>query len=655
MTANEPHSLPEESKVKKNAFKLVLPKGVKLTPSIKRKLNELGCPYHPHLRAYVGDLKIKEQTILLLKQYGIQEELREIFNPFPTQSKEINSLENQIEFLQKKTHDDYIKILVSIDQYNKNKSHHEQVDRADFDDPPRIENLFGEMSEDRRQASFSFLMEIYNLIQINREEEEKLTNLRNSLRLHEAEEIVECKLLKNLEKNEIGDAEMFIDCHKGKYVFDPSEGKSGGFYLWSGSRWELDNHKERYKDFDSVSNAYFEASRNEKLTPAEKQALSSRSKQLRTDRRRQNVFETISAELSFRGQWDYFPKLLPCANGIFNLSTGTFQEAKASHYIRKICPTNYNPTAQCPKFLNFLKEISLDDPEWVEFLKRLIGYAIFGVPSEELVIYWYGEKGRNGKGTLAKVLQHVLGPLVRTFPSEMLLLQKHSPSSSSPSPELANLEGVRLALFSEINEGRKIDSAKVKNLSGRDKISCRRLYSNVDLQIEPSHTMILQTNYKPQAPADDNALWARNILVPFKASFVRNPQQINEYLLKEHLKEELLEESEGILLWIIEGCNDYRMNGLQIPQSILDQTENYRRENDGIGRFIEERCIQAPEFSTPKSKVEKAIFDFCEKNGFKRPSRLEVSNYLKRVFEERRLGEGRFWIGVKLLKDEVEL
>lgn len=105
--------------------------------------------------------------------------------------------------------------------------------------------------------------------------------------------------------------------------------------------------------------------------------------------------------------------------------------------------------------------------------------------------------------------------------------------------------------------------------------------------------MILQTNYKPKAPADDKALWSRNILVPFEACFDKNPN--------ENLKEELLEESEGILNWLIQGCLEYQEIGLDVPQSVKDQTESYRKENDGIGLFLEEACVEAPEFSTQKS------------------------------------------------------
>lgn len=53
-----------------------------------------------------------------------------------------------------------------------------------------------------------------------------------------------------------------------------------------------------------------------------------------------------------------------------------------------------------------------------------------------------------------QTLENVLGGLAKTFPAEMLLLQRNPPSSSTPRSEKANLQGVRFAIFSEIDESK---------------------------------------------------------------------------------------------------------------------------------------------------------------------------------------------------------
>ena len=143
------------------------------------------------------------------------------------------------------------------------------------------------------------------------------------------------KILNCLEKNEIGDAELFVERFKDKYVFDPYEGKSGAFYLWNGSVWALDTHKERYKDFDEVADEYLKASEANELDKTTKEALKKRAKDLRAHRRRQNVLETVSSSLSFRETWDISPYLLPCKNGVVDLRTGTFTETKREQIPKK--------------------------------------------------------------------------------------------------------------------------------------------------------------------------------------------------------------------------------------------------------------------------------------------------------------------------------
>lgn len=634
----------EEIRLEKNAFKIKSKSKSKLkfTPSIKKELKDvIGCQYVDILSAYVCPLGSKTEVSNLLEKNKINADLVEFHNPLPKKSKKINGMETRLHILEKEVHQEDMELLVEAHKMKDEEGRHKSI--HDFKEPPK------EPEKDEKSGGLRYRLEmdIHERVKANEEKRVEAEELRRLIEQHENEKTENEKVLERLNKNESGDAEIFVELFENKYLFDPTEGKNGAFYLWDGYQWALDIHKERYKDFEKVSDTYLIAISDESIDESISKEFLKRSHQLRTSRRRNNVLETVSAYLSFKGSWDFCPEKLPCKNGIINLKTGDLEQSNRENYIKKVCLVNYDKNAQCPKFAEFLNEITLGDIELASFIKRVIGYSLLGVPKEEKIFYLYGD-GRNGKGTLMHLIQHVLGSLSKTFPSEMLLSQRNPPSSSSPNPELANLEGVRMAVFSEINEGRKIDSAKVKNLSGRDIIPCRRLYSNVDLQITPTHTMILQTNYKPKAPSDDKALWSRNILIPFKARFVKDPKENHERPIKENLKDELLEESEGILKWMVDGCLEYQEKGLQVPQSVIDQTEGYRKENDGIGRFLEEMCFEDPAVSTQKSKMETAIKSYCKANEIKEPTRNEISDYLKIRFNEGSNGKNRLWMGVKI-------
>lgn len=460
------------------------------------------------------------------------------------------------------------------------------------------------------------------------------------------------EILNALSRNERGDAELFVKLYGHKYVFDSSEGKSGEFYFWDETCWRLDRDRQRYRDMELVARWYAwaagERGKDQEVDTDEIKALNARAFALRSARRCKSVFEFVAVEIPFHGEWDNNPGLLPCENGIIDLKTGALLEHSPQRHVRTICPTKFNPQAKNELFNKFLDDITLDREEIKTFLKVAFGAALLGDAKEERIFILYGKDGRNGKGTLLQTLEKVLGGFARTFPCEMLLMQRNPPSSSNATPELANLQGVRLAIFSEVNKGRKIDSSKVKNLSGRDTISTRRLYSNVDMQLRPTHTLFLQTNFKPEAPADDNALWTRNVLISFEAHFCETPSAQHERKVDPGLKERLLNEREGILLWLVQSCLEYQRSGLKLPESVIAATQAYRDEFDGISTFLKERCTIDPIMCTMGAKMRDAIKEFCHQNGFHTPNEREIHDALSRQFERKKTNRGFEWRGVSI-------
>lgn len=233
------------------------------------------------------------------------------------------------------------------------------------------------------------------------------------------------------------------------------------------------------------------------------------------------------------------------------------------------------------------------------------------------------------------------------------MLQRNPLSSSTPRPDLIHLKGTRLAIFSEINEGREIDSATLKNLTGRDTIAARSLFSNDVKNFPPTHSIVLQANHKPKAPAEDKALWYRAILIPFELSFVEEPREPYERKVDRHIEERLIANSSGILRWLVQGAQEYLSSGLSIPKEITQATEGYQQENDGIGMFLREKCVRDSVVSSKKTQTTKAIQEFCLDSKFKKPSRNEINNYLR----EKGFGEGHdkfgdHWIGFSIRSDQ---
>jgi putative DNA primase/helicase len=389
------------------------------------------------------------------------------------------------------------------------------------------------------------------------------------------------------------------------------------------------------------------------------QTFRKRGVSLKTKRRMTDVLDMATTGiygkggLTFSGEWDNHPGCIPCSNGILKIDSGNLLTPERHHFIRKSSRVNFDKSVSSEEFHAFVVQIMNESRENAAFLRRYFGYASLGHPVEDRFLFLYGKHGRNGKGTLIRCIASVLGDLARTFSPELILLQRNPTSSSTPRPDLMHLEGTRLAIFSEINEGRQIDSAILKNLTGRDDIAARSLFSNYIKNFAPTHSIVLQANHKPKAPAEDQALWYRAILIPFELSFVDEPRELYERKVDRHIEEKLIVNASGILRWLVQGAQEYLSGGLSIPKEITQATEGYRQENDGIGVFLREKCVLDNAFSSKREQTTQAIQEFCVDSKFKKPSRNEINDYLReKGFREDHGRRGDRWIGFSIRSDQ---
>jgi putative DNA primase/helicase len=154
------------------------------------------------------------------------------------------------------------------------------------------------------------------------------------------------------------------------------------------------------------------------------------------------------------------------------------------------------------------------------------------------------------------------------------------------------LKGLRLAIASETDEGRKFSSARVKWLTGGDTITARGLYDKHPTEFDPTHLLILLTNHEPGAPVGDLAFWERCFLVRHLLSFVRRkPDKDFEREANPKLPTELKNAGPAILAWLVQGCLDWQKEkGLHPPDSVIKSTKEYRDEADYIGQFLDTCC-----------------------------------------------------------------
>lgn len=197
---------------------------------------------------------------------------------------------------------------------------------------------------------------------------------------------------------------------------------------------------------------------------------------------------------------------------------------------------SFDPGAGCPRWQRFLREVFGDDEELIGFVRRLVGYSLTGDTREHALIVFHGA-GANGKTTFVETWKKLLGDCARTAAFDSFARARGDRGVRN---DLARLHGARLVVASESGEGRKLDEATVKQLTGGDTVTARFLYGE-HFEFRPQFKLCLVTNHRPQVSGDDDAIWRRLRLVPFEVSF-----QGREDL---KLPTELRQELSGILAW----------------------------------------------------------------------------------------------------------
>ncbi|MFN7333164.1 MAG: phage/plasmid primase, P4 family, partial [bacterium] len=329
---------------------------------------------------------------------------------------------------------------------------------------------------------------------------------------------------------------------------------------------------------------------------------------------------TIDHELL--NQNSYFLNL---QNGTLDLSTSEFRDHRQTDSITQIANVAYDPNASCPKWRAFIDLIFGSDDEAKRYIQALLGYSCSGDVGEHILPICYGS-GANGKSTLWNAIVELLGDYAMLAPSKLLL-----GTTNEHDTIIASLYQRRLVAISEPDEGSKLREARVKELTGDEQITARRMREDY-WSFRRTHKFWLSTNHLPQINGTDEGIWRRIKLIPFRVDLRTVTKPIPDY----H-KLLISEEGPGILNWLLEGFKDWRKNGFIEPQSVISETRSYRGSSDELGRFIADCCEVSPELVVASSE----LFDAYRTWGGEL-SQVRFSKQMQTRFAHSKRNFGRF-------------
>lgn len=269
--------------------------------------------------------------------------------------------------------------------------------------------------------------------------------------------------------------------------------------------------------------------------------------------------------------------LLNTPAGTFDLRTNVMRPHDPLDRITKT--TAVAPCAQGGElFRRFLEEITGGDASLMRFLQVSLGACLSGAIEGHWMLFWTGS-GRNGKNTLGDLVMDVIGDYAKKIPSSTLMSKLHEDHPT----EIANLQGVRLAVSSEVEDGAHWHEARINELTGDQALTARFMRGNF-FEFKRTHKHLIYGNHRPQLRNVTDALKARIKIVPFKQSFVGREDPT--------LATKLREEAGFVLSWLIEGHAAWMTSGCKLPmcEAIEAESRDYFEAQSTVEAWISE-CV----------------------------------------------------------------
>lgn len=384
-------------------------------------------------------------------------------------------------------------------------------------------------------------------------------------------------------------ADLLVELSEGNHRFIIPWGE---WYAWNGRVWESDNLETAIQEIAKKVHRRLLHELRHAHSDEHYKALIKLSNRARSHAGIRAMIALARSHPKIVTSYDQLDRhhlLLTLANGTIDLTTSELMPHTREHLLTKHTGVDYTPDATCPRWLRFLTEV-LPDPEVREYLQRWAGYCLTGLTVEHVMQLLIGS-GANGKSVLLSVLRQLMGEYARPMRSDVLMVQQ----TAQHPQEVAVLFGSRLVTSSEIEAGSRLHEPRVKELTGGDAISTRRLYQN-EWTFTPTHKFMLAANHLPSIRGGDEGIWRRLRVVRFEVT-------IDEGSRDPHLTEQLYSEMPGILQWALEGLARWRQGGLGLPLAVDLATAEYRSTQDVLARFFADRGYRLEPGATTRAEV----------------------------------------------------
>lgn len=287
------------------------------------------------------------------------------------------------------------------------------------------------------------------------------------------------------------------------------------------------------------------------------------------------------------------PYIFAFNNGVYDLKNNVFRLPKIEEYVSCTCKYDYKePDNKYVEEIDKIFENMIIDPDERTYFLTLLSTSLVGLNLLEIFIVLIGT-GSNGKGLITQFLDVTLGGYFGTLDVDYFN-KKDSVKSGAATGNLAACKNARWVNVSEVESEIKLKENRLKQFSGRDKVTARNLYSK-QFEYVPKFKLCFQTNEDPTIDGVGYAIKRRLRYITLRTKFVDNPKHPKERKIDRNLKERISDDINYRLAFFQLLLKYYRVlaNGkkLATPSTFKKDVNNYLNTNNPVKSFIKDCLI----------------------------------------------------------------
>lgn len=335
----------------------------------------------------------------------------------------------------------------------------------------------------------------------------------------------------------------------------------------------------------------------------------------------------------------------------------SFQMGRGIVGLEEIPYIPYNPEAPAPEHLEIMDFFAkiYPDEELRTYCLTLYSACLEGCNREQLFYIMTGSGG-NGKSMIVDLMSKTFGEYQESLP--VTALTRKRADAGSATPEMVPIKDKRFVSMMEPEEGEKINTSLMKQLTGGDVIKARGLFQDQDQFIVVAR-IFMSCNDLPPVSSMDDGTWRRIRVIPHVSRFVpagvaTNPDA-HIYPRDPLLPSKLVRWRPyfaGLLAWYYE--THYLRGLMKEPDCVQAASKMYRETNDSFTAFCTDSLVKEVGAELRLAELMGAYKAWCKFNPTKKVmNKKDIMERMNTVYGAP--VDGKMYAGVRLAEEGEDM